>query len=150
MNKQKTILTAIMVAVFLFMPRMGYTEDLLPLMPHFIYPFSHANVWHLAANILCLWCVKCRMYAIQAYIMAVMCSFFPEPAIFHQEPTMGFSGVLFAMVGISWGQAVMLKMMFRKNWVVLVVPFFIPHVNALIHIYCLFAGYVYGSICRSR
>lgn len=65
---------------------------------------------------------------------------------------MGFSGVLFAMVGISWGKTHRFKdMMVRNKWI-LIIPAFIPHINFLIHIYCLLFGYLYGysALCFSK
>jgi hypothetical protein len=57
---------------------------------------------------------------------------------------MGLSGVLFAIVGISWGKVCRFRDMFWKNRWFLIIPVFIPHVNAFIHVYCLVAGYVAG------
>jgi hypothetical protein len=34
-------------------------------------------------------------------------------------------------------------MIVRNKWF-LIIPAFLPHVNFLIHIYCLIAGYLYG------
>jgi hypothetical protein len=37
-------------------------------------------------------------------------------------------------------------MLWKNKWY-LIIPAFLPHVNFLIHIYCLLAGYLYGSLC---
>jgi hypothetical protein len=58
---------------------------------------------------------------------------------------MGFSGIIFAMVGIAWGKAHRFREMLTKNFWFLIIPAFIPHVNFLIHLYCLLLGYLYGS-----
>jgi hypothetical protein len=63
------------------------------------------------------------------------------------EPTYGFSGVLFAMVGVSWGRIHRFRDMILRNKWFLIIPAFLPHVNFLIHIYCLLFGYLYGSVC---
>jgi hypothetical protein len=37
-------------------------------------------------------------------------------------------------------------MILRNKWY-LFIPAFLPHINFLIHIYCLLFGYLYGSVC---
>ena len=59
---------------------------------------------------------------------------------------MGFSGVLFAIVGISWGKVHRFRDMLTKNIWFLIIPAFIPHINFLIHLYCLLLGYLYGHL----
>ena len=85
--------------------------------------------------------VKCPTHIFVSFSIAILCSFVP---CFASEPTMGFSGVLFAMVGISWGKVHRFKDMVRRNKWILFIPAFFPHVNFLIHLYCLMAGYLYG------
>lgn len=113
------------------------------LIGHLLYPLSHANIFHLLANLLCLWMIYCRLHLLPAFAVAVVCSFLP---CFVAEPTMGFSGVLFAILGISWGRVHRFKdMLWRNKWF-LVIPMFIPHVNGFIHLYCLVGGYFVGSM----
>ena len=108
---------------------------------HVLYPLCHANVWHLLANIVCLWMIPCCLYLGSSYFVAVVCSLLP---CFLDEGTCGFSGVLFAVVGMSWGRVRRFREMLWRNKWWLVIPVFIPHVNALLHIYCLVAGYIVG------
>ena len=88
------------------------------------------------------------------FVLAVLCSFLPCPLLpLYGESaafTMGFSGVLFAMVGISWGKVGRFREMLRRNKWYLIIPAFLPHVNFLIHIYCLLAGYLYGMLCAKK
>ena len=108
---------------------------------HLLYPLSHANVWHLMANVLCLWMIPSDLHLTISFLLAVLCSFLP---CFMSEPTCGFSGVLFAIVGMSWGRVHRFRdMLWRNKWW-LIVPIFIPHVNALQHVYCLLAGWLIG------
>lgn len=130
----------ILVGSYFLLPEYGFTFD-CPLLNHFLYPFCHANIWHLLCNILCLLMVKCPTHIFVSFSIAILCSFVP---CFASEPTMGFSGVLFAMVGISWGKVHRFKDMVRRNKWILFIPAFFPHVNFLIHLYCLMAGYLYG------
>ena len=142
-----------MVGSYFFLPKYGFTFH-GPLLNHFLYPFSHANIWHLSANILCLWMLRLPTHIIATYICAALCSFLPCPLLplygGSAEATMGFSGVLFAMVGVSWGKLHRFRdMVWRNKWY-LIIPAFLPHVNFLIHIYCMLAGYLYGTLCAKK
>lgn len=155
----KLVVSFILVGSYFLLPKYGFTSfgccyDIATYREHLLYPLSHANIWHLMANCLCLFMLRCPMHLFVTYTIAVLCSFLPSFCLFDSimqggfhslsEPTYGFSGVLFAMVGISWGKIHRLKdMMLRNKWI-LIIPAFIPHINFLIHIYCLVAGYLYG------
>lgn len=141
----KIIVSLVLVVWYFIMPQYSFsgygigTDETLS--GHVLYSFSHANVWHLSANILCLWMLPCELHLLFAIIAAVLCSFLP---CFIGESTCGFSGVLFAIVGMSWGSARKFKdMLWRNKWW-LIIPVFIPHVNALLHVYCLLAGYFFS------
>lgn len=170
----KSSAALILLASYLFLPKYGFPTATVPvglpdgsslwssvahicateepsasaILSHLLYPLSHANVFHLAANILCLFMLRCRTHIIVSFFCAVLCSFLPCPLlpIYGQSQTLtiGFSGVLFAMVGISWGKARRFRDMLTKNKYFLIIPAFLPHVNFLIHIYCLLLGYLYG------
>ena len=155
----KLVVCFLLVGSYFFLPKYGFTafngsvcgHDIAT---HFIYPFSHANIWHLSANILCLWLLRCQPHIFATYVCSALCSFLPCPLLpLYGEPadaTMGFSGVLFAMVGVSWGKIHRFKDMVLRNKWILIIPAFLPHVNFLIHIYCLFAGYLYGTLCAKK
>lgn len=137
--RARLTICAILLLSYLLLPKYGFTSVMDS--GHFLYPLSHANIWHLLANLLCLWMIKADMHLLTCYVIAVLCSFIP---CFVSEPTMGFSGILFAMVGISWGRVHRLKdMVWRNKWF-LIIPIFIPHVNAFIHLYCMIGGYLFG------
>ena len=161
----KLIVSLVLVGSYFFLPKYGFTSfdgnafDGFPV-DNFLYPLSHANIWHLLANILCLWMLRCKMHIVATYLIAVVCSFLPSFSIYDcvmqggfsalSEPTYGFSGILFAMVGVSWGKIHRLRDMIVRNKWYLIIPAFLPHVNFLIHIYCLFAGYLYGTLCVKK
>lgn len=63
---------------------------------HFFYPFSHANVFHLLANLVALLTFR-KNVGIVAYIAAVAASFLPMGS----TATMGLSAVLFAHIGAT-------------------------------------------------
>ena len=143
----KLFIGFVLVGSYFLLPKYGFTFN-GPLINHLLYPLSHANIWHLAANILCLFMLRCPLHIVATFVCAVLCSFLPCPQLPLYggviEPTMGFSGVLFAMVGISWGKIHRFKdMVWRNKWI-LIIPAFIPHINFLIHVYCLLAGYAIG------
>ena len=137
---QRIVITFLLVVCFMWMPAVGYVNG-GTLSSHLLYPFCHANIFHLLGNLLCLWMLRCNLNAFVSIIIAVLCSFLP---CFISEPTVGFSGVLFAMAGISWGHTGKLTMMIVRCLPFVAVTAFIPHVNFMIHTYCLFAGYLVG------
>lgn len=161
----KIIMCLVLVGSYFFLPKYGFTsfspaDFPAGLLPHMLYPLSHANIWHLLANMLCLFMLRCKMHLLATYLIAVLCSFMPSFSIYDcvmqggfdalSEPTYGFSGILFAMVGVSWGKIHRLRDMVNRNKWFLIIPAFLPHVNFLIHIYCLFVGYLYGTLCAKK
>ena len=142
----KLVLTFFLVFYWLFMPQYGFSGILSGgVGVHFVYPFCHANIFHLLANLVCFWMIPCESHLLISYLCAVLCSFLP---CFCSEPTMGFSGVLFAVVGISWGRCHRFVDMIWKNKLFLIIPLFLPNVNGLLHVYCLVVGYFIGSNLR--
>lgn len=150
-------ITSILAFAYFFLPKYGYDSQ-SGIAQHLLYPISHANIFHLAANIVCLWMIKCPVNILITYPICVIASFFPSFFLYGNSLTMGFSGVLFAMVGITWGRIDAFKRMFLKNKWYLIIPFFIPNINAFIHVYCLLFGFAYGlyinnisqSVCNRR
>ena len=136
----KSIVSIVLVIWYFTMPGHGFT-GYVDIAGHILYPLSHANIFHLLANILCLWMIPCGLHLTSAFILSVLCSFLP---CFIYEETVGFSGVLFSIVGISWGRVNRFKDMIWRNKWFLIIPIFIPHVNALLHLYCLVLGYLLG------
>ena len=139
---QRIIITILLTTSYFLLPKYGFTSYDSGLTGHLLYPISHANIFHLAGNILCLWMLRCPAHIVASYLIAVLCGFMP---CFITEPTMGFSGVLFAMAGISWGRTRLFGLMCRRCLPYILICVFMPHVNALIHIYCLMLGYLYGT-----
>lgn len=146
----RILLSILLVLSYFLLPKYGFTsfepsEPRDGLINHILYPLSHANIFHLAANIVFLWMVRCKLHLAVTFTIAIICSFFP---CYTTEPTMGCSGVLFAMVGITWGRAAMFKSMFWRNKWIFLIMILAPHVNFLIHIYCLLAGFLFGLITK--
>lgn len=169
----KLTLTILVVVSFLMLPKVGY----LPLghggfdiTHNILFPLSHANVFHLICNILCLWQIRSvSRWVTPAVIISFLASFLPvltlsfatdlisicsgavlsEPTIV--QPTMGFSGILFAILGLQYGFYDKGRQMLRNTWFFFLITAFIPNIAVLFHIYCIamafVAGWVYGSYC---
>lgn len=161
----KALITLVLVVWWLWLPLVGYYpvgetdgHTIGMIWGHLLWPLSHANVWHLAGNMYFLWLLKERLYVRECYVIAVICSFLPVvPGVWSLfsagEPlsTVGFSGVLCAMIGVKWGawirgcHGMTAYWTFAKRVLPFVaVGFLIPHVNWSIHLYCLLAGLAYG------
>lgn len=139
-NLLRLLLSIGLVLSYLYFPKTGYDSG-SDILSHVFYMFSHANIWHLMANIVCIWMVRCPFHLCGALLAGVVCSFVPS---FCSSLTYGFSGVLFAVVGISWGEVGRFRdMLWRNKWYFLI-PFVLPHVNGFLHLYCALLGYLLG------
>lgn len=155
---QKTVVTLVLVSWFLLMPHTGYCPDSNDL-EHFTYLLSHANILHLAGNLFVLWLMRLKnLYA--ALLIAVLASYMPAvgsiwDGFAFDSITIGFSGVLFAIVGTGWGWAIrntddtLQRTIWYRQFATKVLPFailglFVPHINWCLHTYCLLAGFIYG------
>lgn len=158
---EKLIVSVVLIAWYLFMPQVGYTDD-MESTAHITYLLCHANIWHLAGNVFVLWMMKGRLWLASSLIIAFLCSFIPAPGsvwdgFLLTGQTMGFSGVLFAIAGIHWGYHIRYcygekrkaaeKAFITKALPWAVVGVLIPHINWCIHLYCMMAGFIYGR-CR--
>lgn len=160
---EQCLVTFILVVSFLFEPAIGYTSaDTENVRPHLEYMWSHANVWHLAGNLLCLWLIRRKLYLCSSLVIAFLASFIPAFSIYGDVGvTLGFSGVLFAIVGTKWGVYCRIcRQTHIAQWknalsqfMIRILPFallgiLIPHVNWCLHTYCLLAGFAYGWFRR--
>lgn len=156
---EKAVLTAVMALWWLLLPMTGYQPGDWHPWPHLAYMWSHANVWHLAGNLVVLWIMRGRLYLMPSVVIAFLVSYIPAWSIYGDlGVTLGFSGVLFAIGGIKWGvyctkrygryfSACAMDDFVRKALPFALIGIVIPHLNWCIHLYALLAGYVYG---RSR
>lgn len=137
------IIILILVIYYLLFPQVGYVWN-GDLTGKLLYSFSHANIFHLLGNCFVIWLFKTPIQ-IEALIIAYVCAFFP---CFAAEPTMGASGVLFAHMGMCWGLSGDFKNMCKYLLPVTILTGLLPGVNLMIHLYCLFLGYLYNSLNR--
>lgn len=158
---EKTVVSLILIAWYLLMPTIGYKQtDTTDVVCHICYMWSHANIWHLAGNLFVLWLIRGRMYLVPSIVIALVCSWIPAFSMWGEVGmTIGFSGVLFAVIGIKWGvycrNASMMGRIFEQQALLdfakkclpfALVGFIIPHINWCIHLYSLIAGLVYGRV----
>ncbi len=95
----------------------------------------HANIFHLLANCWAVFIIR-RADWIPAYAIAVPC------AIPFAHSTVGFSGVIFAALGIIYGRYP--SKLFWWAVAIVLITALIPSVNAAFHLICMFAGFIAG------
>lgn len=161
---EKCVVAYVLVACYALLPAIGYENgDTERLLPHVAYMLCHASVWHLAGNLFVLWIMRGRLYLYSSLVIAFLASFIQAFSIYGDVGvTLGFSGVLFAIVGTKWGLYIgewrhlgatpMVRKYFR-HFLMKILPFavigiLIPHVNWCLHTYCLLAGFAYGWFRR--
>ena len=96
MNRKNNFIILFVVLLYFIIPQTGYVWN-GPLLGHFIYPFCHANIFHLMGNCFCLWLFKDTLNY-NAWLIAILCSFFP---CFIDTPTYGMSGVWVSLRGVE-------------------------------------------------
>lgn len=136
-NWQNNILALLMALAFICKLQYPVIWNVCSL-NHFLYIFSHANIFHLLANIIVLVSFRKKINFI-AWIAAVTASFMPMANI----PTVGMSALLFAHLGTTWAPTKGFKNMCRKILPFAVACGLLPGINLLIHIYALFLGYTF-------
>lgn len=149
MRRLKQILISVVLILWYFiMPQKGYTD--YDILSHLYGIMSHANIFHLACNVFCLCSLKNKIRIIPSVVIAFLTSFIPT----WYENTMGFSGVIFAILGIEWGEVGQFRKMCKLILPWVLVTLLMPNMNALYHFYSLMGGYLFafvkGKIYESR
>ncbi len=114
----------------------GYTDR--SILPHLAFALFHANVFHLAANAMTLSLLRPSWSDLLAgFIISFLASFLAVTPM----PTIGFSGVLYAMIGMRT-TLFRGRFTFPKAWFsgFLLAGLFLPNVNGLLHLLCFVAG----------
>ena len=114
----------------------GYTDRAL--LPHLLFAFFHANVFHLAAN---LFTASLLPYDLRDLLLAYLISLAASFVAVAPLPTMGFSGILYVLIGMR-------TTLFRGRFTVgkgyfvafLLAGLVLPRVNGLLHILCFIGG----------
>lgn len=116
-----------------------------PYLSHFTYSFFHANALHLILNVWCF--LSCVFLAdisagklLAAYIIAC------TAPVFSPVPTIGFSGVCFALLGfIQWQSRNKLSYNVSVISCIVLPLLLLPHsVNSLLHAYCYAVAVIVG------
>ena len=105
--------------------------------------FFHANLFHWVCNALCLWLMRpCPTQITIAVPYAVMAMYFTD------EPTIGFSAIIYAYVGMNilrWKLSI-------EDWITFIVANFIgaflPGIAFGVHFMALFFGFAHYIIER--
>lgn len=148
MSTQKSFIIIVLVLSFFLLPKYAVGDD-SGFIHHVLFPISHANIFHLAGNILCLWLFKIKLHLPVTVAVSFVCSYLPQFNLWGMEPFMGFSGILFAVIGIMYGRQNRPKRMFKYCIIPLLITGLFPHVCLSIHLYCLLAGYAYGYLLET-
>lgn len=146
----KSLVTIFLVMSFLLLPKVGFHPEGgggFDLYRNILFPFSHANVFHLACNIICLWQIRrVRRFIVPSFVISFIASVLP----FYQcVDIMGFSGILFAIIGIQYGVYSSFFTMFRKTVIFFVITAFLPNVAVLFHLYCIVIAFSAGWLYQT-
>lgn len=138
-STRRLAVTVLAAAGFFLFPKggLGCVWDVCDIR-HITYIFSHANIFHLLANLVCVWGFRKEINHV-AWITAVLVSFLPS---FSSVPVVGMSGLLFAHLGTTWAPSRQLKPMCRKILPWAILWGLLPGVCLPVHIYALFGGYL--------
>ena len=152
-NIYKTTTVFIIVVCFLLLPKVGFLPagaEGFSVIRNILFPLSHANIFHLALNILCICYLKnAKRYVIPAVIVSFLCSLLPEPNYSMEPGIMGASGILFAIVGFKYGIYGKGALMVRNNWLFFLVSAFMPNVAMLYHLYCITIAYALAWVYQT-
>lgn len=111
---------------------------------HFTYFAFHANIFHLALNLLVLWSVKRnKIESVKAYLICVAASWMP---MYVDGQTLGLSGFLFAMFGLMWGKVNKPMLAIKTAAPIIIVTMLLPNVNGLLHLYSYVMGYLLSCL----
>lgn len=122
--------------------------------PHFTYIFLHTNIFHLLINsisLLTAWIMMQRFYKrwyffAVSFLLAVATSFIPL-CIF-DKPTVGASGVVYAMIGmiLPYYHFKKAHVFYLSIFISLVVSFFLKNSNFYLHLFCFIGGVLFTII----
>ena len=126
----KTIIIATLIAAYVLGKYIALPQNAITL--HFI----HVNIFHLLANCWAIYIIK-KLDWIPAYFIAAILAV-PFSNL------VGFSGVIFAALGILYGKYP--SKLFWKSAAIVLVTGMLPNISVTFHLLCLFAGFIAGYI----
>ena len=128
---------------------LGFSEG-SPLYTHFTYPAMHGSWLHLAANCYALWFVWKRDFLRPLPMMAVSyaCAVAGSFPAFSSVPTVGISGMIFAMTGVELSTAITWRnLIFVCAFIM--AGFVMPGTNVTVHLLSLVYGFMAGYAIRT-
>ena len=148
MGKVREIVVVVLVAMFFVKVPATIAEGHKGMLESLTYCFFHANVFHLAANLLAAWTMLVGKNALRDLVVGFAVS--TAVYFFATTPVIGFSNVLFTILGIR---------AIRHNWycswyflatiAALLISFFIPKIAAVTHLAAFGLGFFYGSLQKA-
>lgn len=111
---------------------------------HLTYQFFHANIFHLAANLYVMWLCATRLKLSQRQMLLCLAISAMTPAT-SLMPTIGASGIVYAMLGII-NTMVVEKLRFAMWIAVYIAISALFNCNWSIHLYCYALGFMFNSI----
>lgn len=141
---QKLTLSLILAICYCVLEPVGFSKN-GELFNHFVYMFFHGNIIHLLSNLYALRVMPMRNLPV-AFGIAILCSF----VCYTDYPTVGFSGVIFALYGMNCDQ----YRIAAKTWMIvlftLLIGFVFSRFNNTLHIACFTVGFFTNVILRLR
>lgn len=110
---------------------------------HFTYQFLHVSIWHLAINLWSVWCIT-STYRLRIWHFATAYFISASYVFYGHIPTIGISGICFALMGIIWYQVLHIRL--YHTWIIsfILIGFLFPSTNACLHLYCYAIGFIIG------
>lgn len=107
-----------------------------------LWPLYHACWVHLGLNVWCLLVLVWRMHCDVAMIFAALVIAWAFPYEVFSVPTVGLSGVCWAMIGMLSPRVRQPEVWFTYISVYLAIGFLLPGVNAWLHAWCFVWGWL--------
>lgn len=143
------ILSFILVYAF-FGLNLGYTNT-SDWYTHSTYMFQHASFLHLAINCLSFlvsWIILSRIFKRWFILPALLIGFAVSfiPLCEYSLPTVGISGVVYAMVGmmIPYHRFKKAYLFYLSIAISLIVSYFLKNTNFWLHLFCFISGVLFS------
>lgn len=110
-----------------------------------LYQFSHVNIWHMLANLTCLYSISSSRFRVtwRTWLTAYAISAIIPCA----QPTEGMSGLLYAVLGIiSWQSANTNKYHLWCAFFIGICFLFPNAISGWLHVWCYIGGVLIGLV----